>query len=271
MLPIKSCSYKIDFVNPDGASPHTHTVTSEIIQTFQSDGSILINGKLYKMQKNGLYFINGLATHFVAPEDINRYNHSIIILNAPEMKQICESLKMSGEYSLLFEKNGGTFCELSPEECIETDRLFLKVRNILKDSSEMKYGRLVSVLTELMSIGISKTNAASEQKRSDKIGDILSFISDNALEKITIDEISEATHISKYHLCRIFKENIGITIGSFIKNRRLSAAKQLLASTELSVTEIAGKCCFYDSSFFTKTFKKEFGMSPSEFRDKYRN
>ena len=99
-LPIENCNYKIDYVNLNGSQPHTHTITSEIIQTFDSDGSILINGKLYKMQKNGLFFIHGLATHFVSPDDINKYNHSIIILNTYEIEQLCKNLNIKKDFIL---------------------------------------------------------------------------------------------------------------------------------------------------------------------------
>ena len=267
VFPIENCNYKIDYVNIGGSTPHTHTVTSEIIQTFDNDGSILIKGRLYKMQKNGLYFIHGLSTHFVLPDDINRYNHSIIALNTHETEKLCENLHIEKEYDKIFTQNGGTFCSLSPEMVIKTDTIFLEIYNTLNDSSEMKYARLASLFTELLQIGLK---SMSDESNKDKISDIISYISDNALNKITIDDICKHSNLSKYHLCRIFKENIGVTIGEFIKSRRLSAAKQMLANTNMSITSIAYKCCFTDSSFFSKTFSKEFGITPTAFRAKYR-
>lgn len=112
--------------------------------------------------------------------------------------------------------------------------------------------------------------SSTDNNTNSKFADIISFISDNALTRISIEDICEKTHISKYHLCRTFKENVGITIGEFIKSKRLSVAKQLLSSTELSITHIAYRCCFTDASFFSKTFTKEFGMTPTAFRSKYR-
>ena len=160
-LPITNCGYKIDIVNPHGSSPHTHTVHSEIIQTFENEGNILINGELYKMQKNGLYFIHGLATHLVSPADINKYNHSIITLYIPEVEQLCSNLKIKDEYETLFTKNGGMFCELSPEEVINTDTLFLKAYNILNDNQGMKYARLSNIFVELLQIGLSKNSSVN--------------------------------------------------------------------------------------------------------------
>lgn len=266
-LPIQSCQYKINHVGPDGASPHTHTFTSEIIQTFESEGNILINGQLYKMQKNGLYFIHGLATHFVSPEDIASYDHSIMHLNIPEIEKLCKNLDMMAEYKKVFTENGGTFCALSNEDVIRCDSIFLEIHNIFSDGEGMKYARISSAFIKLMKMCMEQKNT---EGRRDRFSSILSYISDNALEKITIDDICEKTHISKYHLCRVFKENMGVSIGTFVKNRRLSVAKQYLVDTTMSITEIAYKCCFADSGFFSKTFSKEFGMSPTEFRKKYK-
>lgn len=267
-MPVTNCGYKIDTVSVEGATPHTHTIHSEIIQTFENEGSILINGELYKMQKNGLYFIHGLSPHFVSPADINKYNHSIITLHIPEIEHMCSNLKIKKEYETVFIKNGGSFCSLSPQDVIKADMLFLEVSTILNDNKDMKYARLANALVNLLDIGISNNSTINTPEN--KISDIISFISDNALEKISIDDICKKTHVSKYHLCRIFKENVGVTIGCFIKTRRLSVAKQLLVTTNLNITQIAYKCGFTDSGFFTKTFTKEFGMSPTSFRAKYR-
>lgn len=267
-FPIFECNYKINSVTSDGTKPHTHTVTSEIIQTFESEGNVLINGKLYNMEKNNLFFIHGLSTHFVSPTDLNRYNHSIIILNTHELEQLVIHLDMVKEYNKLFTNHGGTLCSLSNEDVILADSAILEISKILSDNEGLKYARLASALTELFRIGLS--SGVNTEQNSSKISDIISYVSDNALTKITIDTICENCHISKYHLCRIFKEHIGITIGDFIKNRRLSEAKQLLADTELSITKISYLCCFSDSSFFSKTFSKEFGISPTDFRAKYR-
>jgi len=268
LLPVSSSNYKIDFVGTLGSAPHSHDLHSEIIQCFESNGSILINGELYKMKKNGLYFIHGPDTHFVAPDDLNHYNHSIILINTTELSNIFKTLKMEEEFNRIFLERGGMFCELSEEAVIKVDSIFLKIDNILKDNEDMKYARLTSALIELTEIGLKHSRLTF--KPNDRLNDIFSLINDNVLNKLSLDEICEKAHISKYHLCRIFKENIGITITEYIKKRRLSLACQLLRNTDCKITEIAEKCGFCDSSFFTKVFSKEHGITPTEYRAKYR-
>lgn len=265
---VTSCGYRIDSVNEQGAMPHTHTYTSEIIQTFENSGSILINGTLYKMQKNGLYFIHGLATHFVTPDDINRYSHSILVFNTPLLENLTRSCSAYEAYRKVFIESGGTFCALSPEDVLKVDGVFLKIKRTREENGPLAQARLFGLFTELLEIGLA--HQTLELTDDTKFSDILSYISANALNKISIDDICEYAHVSKYHLCRVFKEKMGVTIGNFIRSRRLSVAKQFLADTELSVTEIAHKSAFTDNSFFTKTFTSEFGITPTAFRAKYR-
>ena len=265
---VASCGYRIDSVNEEGAMPHTHTYSSEIIQTFDDNGSILINGTLYKMQKNGLYFIHGLATHFVMPDDINRYSHSILVFNTPLLENLTRSCSAYEAYRKVFTETGGTFCSLSPEDVLKVDGIFLKIKRIREENGPLCEARLFGLLTELLEIGL--VHQTLDVTDDTKFADILSYISANALNKISIDDICVYAHVSKYHLCRVFKEKMGVTIGNFIKSRRLSVAKQLLADTDYSITEIAHKCAFTDNSFFTKTFTSEFGITPTAFRAKYR-
>ncbi len=267
--PIHECRYKINYVNEEGTIPHTHTVTSEIIQTFENTGNILINGELYRMQPNGLYFIYGLSTHLTIPDDLTKYNHSIILLNTPETEKLCSDLFMTKEFHKIFTERGGCFCPLSPENVIKADSLFLNIYNLLNSPDDtLKFAQLATNFVELMKMGLKFHS--TDSNTNSKLADIISFISDNALTHLTIDEICKQIHISKYHLCRTFKENVGVTIGDFIKSKRLAVAKHLLSSTELSITRIAYRCCFTDASFFSKTFSKEFGMTPTAFRAKYR-
>ena len=91
---IKESHYRIFTSSAEGTLPHTHATSCEIIQTFEASGKILINGQVYKMQKNGLYFIDGLMPHFVLPDDLTKYNHSILIFNVPALEKLCHNLSM---------------------------------------------------------------------------------------------------------------------------------------------------------------------------------
>ncbi len=69
------------------------------------------------------------------------------------------------------------------------------------------------------------------------------------------------------HLSREFHRRYHMTIGEFIRKRRIEHASELLSNSELSMTEIASTCGFSDQSHFCALFKKYSGMTPAKFRD----
>ena len=266
--PILKSSYNICYVNNEGQIPHTHDDTSEIIQTFDSHGSILINDTLIQFPKNGLFFINGASTHFVAPDNPERYPHSIMQIFPAELEKMCKAIHIYDIYEKLFLKNCGTICSLSEDDAILVRQLFLNADRLCKEDDLFKYSQQIAVLTELFAMGLRNVTPLTE--KSDIVKKILFYINENIFEKITLEEISSTVHMSKSYMCRIFKDNIGVSIGSYIKNKRLTLAKQMLEETNMTITKIAVKCLFTDSAFFSKTFLKEFGVTPSEYRRKHK-
>jgi len=267
MFILKQSSYKINTTSVQGVAPHTHAIALEVIQCFEDSGKILINGKVYKMQKNGLYFIDGLMPHFVMPDDMTKYNHSILIFNTPELEQMCQHLNMMEEYRAIFIKNGGTFCALSEEDVIKTDSIIQQINKAYHGNDRLRYAKIASGVIALFDIALkNKTDAADKDS---KISEILSYINENAMHKFTMDDLSEAVNISKYHMCRMFKESMGTTIGTFILSKRLSLAKHMLLETNFSITEIANKVSFSSPAAFSALFTKEIGCSPTAFRSKY--
>lgn len=87
---------------------------------------------------------------------------------------------------------------------------------------------------------------------------------------ITLDQLCEEFHFTKQHIIRIFKKRYNITPYEYILDRRISITKSLLKNTDLSMKEIAVQLKFYDCAHLTEFFQKRTGLSPSEYRKRYR-
>lgn len=85
---------------------------------------------------------------------------------------------------------------------------------------------------------------------------------------MTLEEISKQVNYSQYHFIRIFKKETGFSPFEYLTNCRLDKARELLAKTPFTITEICLQCGFQNSSHFATVFKKHTGMSPSEYRQK---
>lgn len=95
------------------------------------------------------------------------------------------------------------------------------------------------------------------------------YIDTNYAQDITLDSLAEITHINKFYLAHSFTECIGQSPISYLTERRLAACKELLSSSNLSVTQIATSAGFSSQSYFSQIFAKKVGISPRQYRKLY--
>lgn len=92
------------------------------------------------------------------------------------------------------------------------------------------------------------------------------FLFENFSRSLSLSEIAWEVKLSGEHLCRRFKEETSITVFAYLRKLRIEAAKGLLTSSKLKITEISERCGFGSSSVFSRTFHKAVGCTPVEFR-----
>lgn len=85
-------------------------------------------------------------------------------------------------------------------------------------------------------------------------------------EVLTLHSLAEELHVSPYHLHHLFKRVTGTTPADYLLDIRLAKAKQRLAMTDQSVTEIAGGVGYANMGYFSTVFVKNVGVSPTEYR-----
>ena len=98
------------------------------------------------------------------------------------------------------------------------------------------------------------------------INEIIAYVSDNYLEKITIDELAFLFKTNRATLCRDFKKNTGKTLIEFINMKKFEGAKYMIMNTRSTFTKIAESLNFESIHYFTRFFKKMSGMTPKEYR-----
>ena len=89
------------------------------------------------------------------------------------------------------------------------------------------------------------------------------FIENNYEKNIGVADIAATLHINRSYLSRLYKAKKGITIKKAIQERRLAAARKYIDNLK-SVSETAFQCGFQDPLYFSKVYKKKFGIAPSK-------
>ena len=115
--------------------------------------------------------------------------------------------------------------------------------------------------------------AAADGNTEIKTGGLIGavgYIDSNFREPITLEKAANLAGLSKGAFSAVFRKKIGVTFQDYIIKKRLNWASTLLKSTELNITEIAYNSGFRSHSHFSSMFKKVFGISPLDYRDKHR-
>ena len=108
----------------------------------------------------------------------------------------------------------------------------------------------------------------TQQIMSRHISQCIHYIYDHLHEQITIDTLSQQVMLHPCYLATLFKKETGTTIHSFIQNKRLETAKNILKNSSYSCADIANTLCFSSQSHFIRVFRKKYGMTPKEYRQK---
>lgn len=132
-----------------------------------------------------------------------------------------------------------------------------------------------SCLIELLSLTatISEEKQISfsnlQQKRDDEILSVITYLKSNLHKKITISDLTKEFHKNRTDLSKEFIAYTGETIVQFLNKTRIDMAATLLRDTLIPILEIMERVGFQDYSYFSRTFKKEKGISPKHYREQY--
>lgn len=110
--------------------------------------------------------------------------------------------------------------------------------------------------------------AVPETKHTDTIQKVMEYVNANYMKRITLNDISDHVSFSVSYLSRIFKEEKGISLSSYINEVRIRNAKSMLLSSDIPLSSLAYCCGFDDQSYFSKVFKKLTGTTPGKYREK---
>ena len=142
----------------------------------------------------------------------------------------------------------------------------------LQDSSTSSYFQANGVLFQIMAMLFDDTDF--QENRWEKISvvdEIKYYLDINYAEKIKLQEVAKAFGVHPNYLTRVFHDKFHVSPKQYLIGLKLKKARRLLTTTELSVSVIANSLGFDDQLAFSKTFKKEVHISPSEYRKESRS
>ena len=121
-----------------------------------------------------------------------------------------------------------------------------------------------AVTLGLLLLELGKCN--SREFTNDNVSAIVAYINANYHWLHSIEEIADAFYISKFHLCRIFKNAMQMTVIEYLNQVKIKQACHLLLNSKMDMSEIAAQCGFHSAAYFSKVFRKLMVQRPMEYR-----
>lgn len=146
---------------------------------------------------------------------------------------------------------------------------FLRMANIFT-SGEGHYRAQLSAMLKLILLRVIET-ADEDALPARMVEELDNYIRENVSDEISNTEIGAVFGYHPFYVSRMLKERRGMTLRQYIISYRLKMAKKLLETTDRSAGEIAEECGFTDASYFAKTFKAAFGITPKEYRNSFKD
>lgn len=107
---------------------------------------------------------------------------------------------------------------------------------------------------------------SEEHFYADLVNVVIRYLRENAHKKLTLDDVCRKFNYSRSFMCKIFKEQTGSTLITYLNQLKITEAKRLLLETSRTVTEISAALGFREVKYFDALFKKHTGLSPIAFR-----
>ena len=155
----------------------------------------------------------------------------------------------------------------------EEPRFYIEqlAKTISTPSPEGKERHLVALLfSELFQSMIGTASPAEQSKHTRYINGIDLFLSEHYREKIRLTDLAKTLHLCPKQISRIIRKKYGCSFSDRVRDHRLALARTMLETSEDSITTIAEAVGYEYANYFYTLFRKTYGMTPQEYRQKHR-
>ena len=267
---------------PDKLEPHTHDFF-EIAYILRGNGYHYLNGNKHKISTGDLFLLAPEGEHNFVPDEAQVLEwincmfipdiidpHLIDITNTVDLLRtlvLCDSLQYDTS-DLTGIEFLGTIEDLN--------RIF---KDMSREYEQAKIG-YQEALKNYLQIVLIKIFRAYYVKNRESSGNIHKAMTELVMthlqrisfsQKIQIDELAKEAFYSPQHFRRLFKEETGVSLSSFMREQRINHACDLLVESDLKVVRIMEQVGFNDAKSFYSAFHSLKGLTPAQYREKYRN
>lgn len=253
-----------------GVDSHKHNYY-EIFFFVEGNASMVIENKPYRLKSGDILIIPPNTLHHIVNHDLTiPYRRFVFWLSRSYYRTI---KSYSNELNYIIEHTRKEKQYVYSNDVITFNSIQSKLFSIIEEIHSCRYAKEIKINTCIYDLMIHLNRMAyelndSNHKNHNRLhSNIIEYIENHINEDLTLDSIAETFYVSKYHIAHVFKESYGISIHKYITKKRLQMVCNALLNSE-NITDIFHQYGFKDYSSFYKAFKKEYGYSPKDYKEK---
>lgn len=239
---------------------HYHS-SYELYYLISGTTKYFIDGKIYFIESGNFVFIPPNVYHSTDSE--NCMNNERILISFGKISENKCLQRILADFS---DKN---VISLSPQNIPQITAILEKIEKEYNSSVDENTDFLIDIYASELLVFLYRHQQTYNPKLSETekiIYNVSKYINKNYAENITLKSLSKQFNLSSSYLSRQFKGTTGFGINEYLNKIRLMNSETLIKNSHFSITEIAEKCGFNDSNYFSTLFKRLKGMTPTEYK-----
>ena len=235
---------------------HTHD-NYEIYLFLEGDTKYIVEEKVYNLTPGDIIVIRKHEMHRAFHNRVTSY-HRFVLMVSPEFFQEYHCSEYEAQFI-----NTGADNKIS-SKIVRSSGLydaFMRLKKYSRDFSQLDTPACSSVIVEILYLISDIRSFEVSDVSHRQLKSIIRFLNNHYTENITLNELEKKFFISKYHLCRLFRQNTGLTVHQYVTRKRLALTGELVSNGK-SLSEAATLAGFSDYSSFYRAYKKEYGQKP---------
>lgn len=251
----------------------------EMLFVHEGEGTVIVNQHTYEMRRGMLFMFQPFQLHKVfanvSPE--KPYKRSIAFFDPSVTSDSLSPFPL--RHGLFMKLWQGRSIGPAFDLAVEVERLesiYASYDYMVKQGKGQEQEEVAMLLLQLMGC----IHAAREGEQDGGVTasglrplryseQIMQWIEAHYAEEVSLDQLAERLHLSKFYVSRVFHEETGSHITDYLTARRIKQACRLLQSTVQSIEHVGNEVGFPNVSYFIHMFKKVVGTTPLKYRQRH--
>ena len=248
---------------------HTHDYY-EFYFFMEGDVSIEIEGQRYPLRYGDMVVIPPHRRHrAVVHNHAQAYRRFVFWVSREYAARLME---LSPAYGYLMQRAEVSGKNVFHSDVITFNATQFKIFQLIEEMQMERFGReariplLVNDLILHLNRMVYEEENPAKVKEQDLYQNLIYYIEEHLEEELSLEKLAGAFFVSRYYVAHVFKEQAGISVHQYILKKRMQASREAILGGE-NISQVYERFGFRDYSSFYRAFRREYGMSPKEYRE----